>query len=51
MPYIETNMEHVLGLPHGVNMITALQRVIKLYEIVHITGRSTLVAGYVIVID
>jgi hypothetical protein len=51
MPHIESNMEHVLRLPHGVNMVIAHQRIFKLYEPFHITGRSTLVAGYVIMID
>jgi hypothetical protein len=37
MAYIEPNMEHVLGLPHGVNIVTALQSIIKLYETFHTT--------------
>lgn len=50
MPYIELNMEHVIGLPHGVNMVTALQCIIELHETFH-TDRSTFVAGYLAVID
>jgi hypothetical protein len=51
MADIESNMEHALGLPHSVNMVTALQSILKSYKTFHITGRSTLVAGYVIVSD